>query len=497
MGELGICSYGAYIPPRRLSRQHVVAAHRWANPALATHAHGERSICNWDEDSITMAVEAARNCLAAGRRSRPAALQLASTSHPFTDRQNATVVASALDLGDDLRTLDLGGSQRAGTSGLIAALGCREELGEILFVAADRRRTKPASSQELLFGDGAAALLLGRDDPIAQLLGWHSRSIDLVDHFRGQSAEVDYSWEERWVRDEGFLKLLPEAIGALLQQTAVSATRIDHFILPCVLPRIGQTVAKRVGIDRAAVCEPLQAVCGETAVAHPLLMLAAVLETAAAGQTILMTGFGQGCDVLLLETTDRLARLTPRRGPAALLADRQPEENYLKFLSFNGHVELDWGMRAEADKKTALTALYRNREMILAFVGGRCTVCKTVQYPHTRVCVNPSCSATDSQESYRLADSVGAVTSFTADWLSYTPAPPLLYGSVGFAEGGKVMLEFTDFDSNELRVGAPVRMVFRVKDFDRGRGFRRYFWKAAPAFPERRSAGPESGNGEE
>ena len=43
------------------------------------------------------------------------------------------------------------------------------------------------------------------------------------------------------------------------------------------------------------------------------------------------------------------------------------------------------------------------------------------------------------------------------------------------------MIDFTDIDADaELSVGESMRMVFRVKDYDTRRGFRRYFWKAAP-----------------
>jgi len=43
------------------------------------------------------------------------------------------------------------------------------------------------------------------------------------------------------------------------------------------------------------------------------------------------------------------------------------------------------------------------------------------------------------------------------------------------------MSDLTDvMPDMELSVGMPLRMVFRVKDYDRARGFRRYFWKATP-----------------
>ena len=60
---LGITGFGAYIPQLRLPRSAIVNANVWANPSIAHLSTGERSMANCDEDSITMAVEAARNCL--------------------------------------------------------------------------------------------------------------------------------------------------------------------------------------------------------------------------------------------------------------------------------------------------------------------------------------------------------------------------------------------------------------------------------------------------
>jgi uncharacterized OB-fold protein len=60
-------------------------------------------------------------------------------------------------------------------------------------------------------------------------------------------------------------------------------------------------------------------------------------------------------------------------------------------------------------------------------------------------------------------------------------SPPNHYGMITFAEGGRFMADITDVDAGEVESGMAVRMTFRIKDFDEKRGFRRYFWKAAPA----------------
>jgi uncharacterized OB-fold protein len=138
-------------------------------------------------------------------------------------------------------------------------------------------------------------------------------------------------------------------------------------------------------------------------------------------------------------------------------------------------------MRAERDQRTAHTVAYRKRASLNAFKGGRCGKCGTVQFPHSRVCVNPQCRATDTQAPYRLADSQGRVKTFTEDWQAYAARPPYVYGNVEFAEGGNLLMEFTDIEPGDLKVNDGVRFVYRIKDDDRARGFRRYFWKATKA----------------
>src|SRR5262252_7132586 len=119
---VGILAYGAYLPRLRLSRKSVADANAWFNPALKGLAKGERTMCNWDEDAVTMAVEAARDCLVGQDRGSIGAVAFASTSFPFEDRLNAGIVLEALNLAPGVNTQDLTASQRAATSGLVAAL---------------------------------------------------------------------------------------------------------------------------------------------------------------------------------------------------------------------------------------------------------------------------------------------------------------------------------------------------------------------------------------
>ncbi|MBE0612270.1 MAG: hydroxymethylglutaryl-CoA synthase family protein [Burkholderiales bacterium] len=475
--DSGILSYGAYLPRRRLQRKSIAAANSWFAPGLRGLAKGERAMANWDEDAVTMAVEAARDCLAGLPSPGVEQLILASTTHPYDDRQNSAIVANAIHLPSSLRVLDVTGSQRAGTSALIGAL---DGSGRSLLTAAEHRLAKAGSPQEMHFGDGAAALLVGSGKPIARLIGSHSETVDFVHQFRSSERAHDYAWEERWIRDEGYLKIVPAALAALFKATGVAPAAVTQFCLPCTLPRVVPGVAKRAGIAESAVRDNLAAVCGDTGAAHPLLMLAHALAQAKAGDLIAVAAFGQGCDALLFEVTEAIAALPARGGVDAALARRKEESNYLRFLAFNDHIMLERGMRAEADKGTPLTTLFRNRDMITGLIGGRCRNCGTLQYPRGRYCVNPKCNALDSQDDQAFSDTRAKVMSYTGDVLTYSADPPAYYGMIEFDGGGRMMADFTDFDEGKVEVGLPMRMMFRIKEHDAARGFVRYFWKAAP-----------------
>jgi 3-hydroxy-3-methylglutaryl CoA synthase/uncharacterized OB-fold protein len=484
----GILSYGAYIPHRRLQRAAIHATNSWFAPNLKGLAKGERSIACWDEDPITMAVEAARDALTGIDRTAVGSVSLASTTLPFIDRSNAGVVKEALNLDDATGAFDLTGSQRAATSGLIQALAAAKGgAAPHLAIASEMRRARPASEAEMIHGDAAAALLIGEGDVIATLLGQHSTTIDFVDHYRSASATYDYSWESRWIRDEGYVGLIGDALNTALTRFGVTGAAIDRFIMPITIKGVSEGIAKKAGIRAEAVADRLADRVGDSGVAHPLLLLAAALEQAQPGERILLVGFGQGVDILLFETTPAIARLPARLGVAGSIAAGSNDSNYQRWLFHRGEVQLERGMRAEFDQKQPGTTLWRNRKAVLGLVGGRCTKTGAVQFPKTEISVNPNDHAAHTQEDYPLAERRARIITYTADALTYSPDPPSYYGMIDFEGGGRMVAEFADVTAEDVEVGREVRMVFRIKGFDEQRDFVKYFWKAVPVAREEKN----------
>ncbi|ARR55155.1 3-hydroxy-3-methylglutaryl CoA synthase [Rhizorhabdus wittichii DC-6] len=482
----GIHAFGGYVPRQRLQREAVHAATGWFAPGLKAFANGERSFCAWDEDAVTMAVEAARDCLAGRDRSAIARVVLASTSHPFADRQNSTIVKEALLLPDATAALDVAGSKRAATSALIDAFhAVAGDAGDTLCIASERNLHRPGSEGEFHSGHAAASVVVAKGDGCARLIGSHSVSIDFVDHFRREGEAFDYHWESRWVREEGYGGIVVSAIVEALRKLGIDGGTIDHFALGSPMPKIAEQVAQRAGIRREAVADTLAGLLGDAGAAQPLVLLSHVLERATPGQLIMVVGFGGGCDVIVLETTAAIVEVAPARGIGGYLAEACAVDNYVRYLAQTGLLELDKGMRAELDEKPILTAQYRERKSVLGLVGGKCTRTGTVQFPKSPISVSREARAIDSQEDYPLADLPARIATFTADHLMFSPSPPVYYGNIEFVGGGCMLAEIVDVGEEGLEVGMPLRMVFRIKAIDQRRGFSQYFWKAVP---ERRPA---------
>ncbi len=479
---IGITSYGAYIPRLRLNRSAIVQGMGWFAPAIMAVSQGERSMCNWDEDSITMAVAASRDCLIGQDKKNMDALYLASTTLPFADRQNAGIISAALNLKEELTTADYTASQKIATTALVSALESVQSGAKknIMVTATDCRETKTAYFYEMWFGDGAASLMVGDTDVIAEYKGSYAISCDFIDHYRGSKNPYDYVWEERWTRDDGYGRIIPKVVNGLFAKLGITMDDVDKLVYPCFFKGDHRKIAKKLGAPPEKLVDNLHEVCGETGAAHSFMMLVSALEDAKPGDRILVAGFGQGANALYFEVTENITKLAPRNGVAGSLANKKTTDNYLKWLKFRDLIKTEMGIRAEAPTQTATTVLWRKNKMILGLVGGRCRECGTPQFPKMDICVNPSCGAIHSQDDYEFADVPAKVKTFTGDMLAVSVDPPAIYGMVQFEGGGRMMADLTDCQLDDIKVGLPVQMAFKRKVADKDRGFVNYFWKAVP-----------------
>ncbi|MBW2665557.1 MAG: 3-hydroxy-3-methylglutaryl CoA synthase, partial [Deltaproteobacteria bacterium] len=371
---VGIASYGAYIPRHRLPLSAV-------GGRAAREGGPEKAVAWNDEDSVTMAVSAAVNCLRGLDRKCVDALYFASTSYAFREKQAAALVARALDLRRDLRCADFAGSLRAGTTALRAASDAVAAGSArcVLVVASDCRMGAPSSGLELRLGDGAAAFLVSDADVIAELDAAHALSDEIVDLWRGDGDAFVHSWEDRFVLQEGYVPRIVEAVQSLLEKSGTHVGDYAKVALYGPDQRSLATVARKLGVAADSLCDPLFGRLGNAGAAFAPLLLAAALEGAKPGEKLLVANYGDGADALAFTTTEKLLKLEPRRGVSWHLERRHPVANYDHYLKARGLQTAEW--EAPAAPGLSATIHFRDRDNDISFIGQKCNACAAVQFP--------------------------------------------------------------------------------------------------------------------
>jgi 3-hydroxy-3-methylglutaryl CoA synthase/uncharacterized OB-fold protein len=455
MSANGILSYATYVPRARLR-------HDELGSALGTRTgKGTRVVASFDEDSTTMAVEAARRAVPGG--TRPGSIYFATTSPAYFDKTNANAIHAALDLGHDGFAVDVAGSARSAVGALRAA-----QSAAGLAVLSDLRTGRPGSADERDSRDAAAAFLFGPvGDAIAEVVAETSCSAEFLDRWRAPGEISSRQWEERFGQ-EIYLPLIEDAVASALSVAGVESP--DHVVISSPHARVAAQAAKRY--PAAVASDP--AVPGYSGAADPGVGLAAVLDRAGPDETILLVVAADGCDAAVLRTTERIP-LGRSASPVSAQIAGGRDIRYATYLTWRGLLDREPPRRPEPDRPAG-PASARSEAWKFAFVGSACTACGFVHVPPVRVC--KGCGAVDQMERRPLASRPGTVATFSVDRLAYSPSPPLINVVVDFDGGGRYTLELTDAGPDEVEIGTRVEMTFRrLYTTD---GVHNYFWKARP-----------------
>jgi hydroxymethylglutaryl-CoA synthase len=468
----GITSYGAYIPMLRLPLGAIAAGGR-----KAAGGSGEKAIANFDEDSVTMAVAAAANCLEGIDRAAVDGVLFASTSYAYREKQAASIIAKALDLRRDVVTADVGDSLRSGTTALRSGLDAVKagSARQVLVIASDCRMAAPRSALERTIGDGAAAFLIGQDDVAAAVEQHHFIADEIIDVWRAERDAYVRTWEDRFVVEHGYTHNMVEVIKGLLQKTGLAPNDFAKAIFYGPDARSHAGVARATGFDaKTQVQDPLFGKVGNTGAAFAPMLLAAALEEAKPGARLLLANYGDGAEAFVITVTDHLAKLRHKRGMGWHLERRAELSDYETYLAFRNLQPSEFDRRA--GQGVSATVHFRDRDEDISFHGHQCRRCGTMQFPFQRVCF--TCYAKDDFAPVRLSDRHGKLLSFTFDFFAGSPDPPLIVTVTEVDGGARVYLQMTDASAKEVKLDLPVEFTFR-KIHEYG-GTPNYFWKCTP-----------------
>ncbi|MBW1850403.1 MAG: 3-hydroxy-3-methylglutaryl CoA synthase [Deltaproteobacteria bacterium] len=467
---VGIKSLGAYVPLHRLSYEEIGKA--WGIGL----GKGERSVSSFDEDSLTMAVEAAIDCLNKNERSAIDGVFFASATSPFNEKQAATTIGVAADLNRNISTMDVSGSLRAGTGALKAAFDAvaAGSNKNVLVTAADCRMGYPGSSLESILGDGAAAVLVGDTGVAANIAGIFSVSDEITDYWRRSEDRFVNAWEDRFVMTKGYQRIMLEAVNGAFEKFGVEAKKVTKFVSNAPVERSYWQVAGQLGFDlKTQVQMPVFSTVGNTGTASGLMHLVACLEEASAGDLILFANYGNGCDVFLIEVTDEISGASGAKSMAGYMTSKKMIANYNQYL--RGRGLLPESEDRMPPIRPPSTIIWRDQNSILRFRGMKCNKCGHGQFPIHRICSN--CASKDDYTEFRFSDKIAKVFSCTVDNLGYGGGLSPFWAIADF-EDVRTRIQIADAELAEVSIGDSLEMTFRK--FPSANDVPVYGWKGRP-----------------
>jgi hydroxymethylglutaryl-CoA synthase len=285
----GIAAAGAYTPRYRIT----AAEFRESFGSFDAGGVEEKAVPAADEDSVTMAVAAARDALAAAPVDRDdlVGLALGSTTPPVDEGEVGARVAEILGLGRDVETSTHTQSTRAGVRAVVDA--ARMD-GPALAVAADAPRGDPDDALGHAAGAGAVAFVVADDGPATIADSAHYTQEFAGTRFRERGAEAVDAYDATAYERDAYTSVVAGAVDGLDTVGDVLAPTAPDGKLPYRATR---------GLDADLTVSQVAHELGDTGAVSPLFGLCAAWQDGESSVTVVGYGDGASADAVTITGT--------------------------------------------------------------------------------------------------------------------------------------------------------------------------------------------------
>lgn len=341
---VGIVGYGAYVPRYRLPA--VEVSRVW------TGGHGgvpieEKSVPGLDEDTATIAIEAARNALSRGRVDAQdlRAVWVGSESHPYAVKPTGTIVAEAIGATPSVSVGDWQFACKAGTEAMQAAFSLVGSgmADYALAIGADTAQGRPGDALEYTTAAGGAAYIVGpKEQSLAYLEASYSFVTDTPDFFRRPYQHYP-EHGGRFTGEPAYFKHITGSVKALLEELGLKPADFAAAVFHQPNVKFPQRVAQMLGFNKDQIkAGLLSGQVGNTYAAAAMLGLTAVLDVAKPGDRILLASFGSGAgsDAFSFVVTDAVLERQALAPTTRTYMARRKQIDYAVYVRYRHKLEM-------------------------------------------------------------------------------------------------------------------------------------------------------------
>ncbi len=337
----GIIGYGTYLPIYRIKTEDIASV--WKKDPTEITAGlqvTEKAVPAFDEDAITMAVEAGKDALlmAGISEKQIGCVYIGSESHPYAVNPTSTSVAEFLGVGNDYLAADLEFACKAATAGMQIALGLLDshKITYGLVIGSDTAQSKPHDVLEYTAASAACAYILGnkKEDIIAEILETSSFSSDTPDFWRrdGQRFPSHFG---RFSGEPAYFNHVVSEGKKLLEKTNLTPSDFDYCVFHMPNGKFPRIAAKKLGFTNQQLAPSLIVdAIGNPYSASSLLGLASVLDIAKPDQKIFFVSYGSGAgsDGFIFQTTKKIIEKQKSTTPLMEIMKKKIYISYPEYL---------------------------------------------------------------------------------------------------------------------------------------------------------------------
>ncbi|MFQ6013209.1 MAG: hydroxymethylglutaryl-CoA synthase [Thermoplasmata archaeon] len=349
--EVGIVSYGGYVPRYRISPEEIARVWGADGKALARNlAITRKSVPGPDEDVITISVEAARQAMdRVGIDPQDiGALYVGSESHPYAVKPTATIVAEAIGAAPDLTAADYEFACKAGTAAIQTCMGLVGS-GMVTYgmaIGSDTSQGAPGDALEYSASAGGAAIVVGKTPIIATINKTSSCTTDTPDFWRREGERYP-SHGGRFTGEPAYFKHTLRCSATIFEEMGTEAGDYDYAVFHQPNGKFPLRAAMKLGFTEEQVkAGMLVREIGNTYSGAVILGLCAILDDAKPGERIFMVGYGSGAgsDGFDITVTDGIEKLPQRPAWKVWNHVAKGEDiDYATYARFRGKIAVRTG----------------------------------------------------------------------------------------------------------------------------------------------------------